>query len=219
MHSCQHGINRKLVVDHARQDQIGKSSNLEKDLNCLFKLYQLQPSLTILVLLNILDLFTCLFIYHGLVLWLDNHNISLESKKIEKSLHWRCSHFKLNSGISPTQSAPILPTRSKDDDDNIDDKIMTKRWWWRRWRQDHHDKGDYNDDDARRCKLFLCKLFPSRHWLLTVKDRDDDDIYCEQPTGWIKSNMRLEYGMAEFCNYKKHRHRQNVTSYHSLSLL
>ena len=74
------------------------------------------------------------------------------------SVHWLKPDLKLNSGMSPAQSAPILATRSQDDDDD-----------------DDNDDKDDNDDEARRCKLFLCKLFPSRHWLLNVKDRDDDD--------------------------------------------
>ena len=74
-----------------------------------------------------------------------------------------CTDLKLNFGMSLAQSAPILATRSQDDDGDNDD-------------DDKDDDKDDNDDEARRCKLFLCKLFPSRHWLLTVvKDRDDDD--------------------------------------------
>ena len=76
----------------------------------------------------------------------------------------------------PAQSAPILAAKWQDDHDNGDDKCDANN----DDNGDSNDDNDYgNDDEARqRCKLFLCKLFPSRHWLQTaaaaVKHPDDD---------------------------------------------
>ena len=65
----------------------------------------------------------------------------------------------------PAQSAPILAAKWQDDHDNGDDKCDANN----DDNGDSNDDNDYgNDDEARqRCKLFLCKLFPSRHWLLS----------------------------------------------------
>ena len=69
----------------------------------------------------------------------------------------------------PAQSAPILVAKWQDDDDNGDDSDNDNN---DANDDDNGDNNDDNDDDnddeaRRRCKLFLCKLFPSRHWLLS----------------------------------------------------